>query len=70
MPGSGDYSFEVTAETLSRESLTVDKRVIGIIDSVKYIDGQAYLIVGGYKVDLSTIIEVEQDDGSASNYNN
>jgi len=70
MLGSGDYSFEVTAETLSGESLTVDKRVIGVIDSVKYIDGQAYLIVGGYSVSLSTIIEVEQADGSASNYNN
>jgi len=68
--GSGDYSYEVTARTLSGESLIVNKRVIGVIDSVKYIDGQAYLIVGGYKVALSTIIEVEQAGGTASNYNN
>lgn len=68
--GSGDYSYEVTAMTLSGESLIADKRVIGVINSVKYIDGQAYLIVGGYKVALSTIIEIEQAGGTASNYNN
>ena len=68
--GSGDYSYEVTARTLSGESLIVNKRVIGVINSVKYIDGKAYLIVGGYKVDLSTIIEVEQAGGTASYYSN
>jgi len=54
----GDYSYEVTALTGTGESITVEKRVIGAVDSVKYIDGKAYLMVGGYKVDLSTIIEI------------
>lgn len=59
----GTYSYEVTASALSGEDIIVSKRVIGPVDSVKYIDGRAYLIVGGYKVDLSTIIEILNEGG-------
>jgi len=62
------YSYEVTASSPSGESIGVSKRVIGPVDSVKYIDGRGYLIVGGYKVDLSTIIEILHEGGLNVNY--
>jgi flagellar basal-body rod modification protein FlgD len=63
---AGNYTYEVSAVTLTGESITVENRVIGFVQAVKYLDGKAYLIVdGGYKVDLSTIIEIEQSDGSS-----
>lgn len=54
----GNYSYEVTAINAAGDTITASKRVIGVVDSVKYQDGMAYLIVGGYKISLSTIIEI------------
>ncbi len=54
----GSYSYEVTATNSAGDTITASKRVIGVVDSVKYQDGMAYLIVGGYKISLSTIIEI------------
>ena len=65
----GTYSYEVSASTLTGENVDVSKRVIGPVESVKYVDGRAYLIVGGYKVDLSTIIEILDGDSLNVNYN-
>jgi flagellar basal-body rod modification protein FlgD len=65
----GEYSYEVTATTKTGETITSSKRIIGPVDAVKYIDGKAYLTVGSYKVDMSTIIEIV-NDGRSSNQNN
>ena len=66
----GDYTFEVTAKDSSDESVGVKTRIIGIVQSVRYEDGQGYLIVEGRKIDMSDIIEInlpaESDDGSSS----
>jgi len=61
----GDYSYEIHATSQTGEEIAVAKRVIGEIDSVKYEDGKAYLMVDGYKLDLSTIIEIVQNSNSA-----
>lgn len=67
--GPGSYSYEVSGMTTAGETVTTQKLVIGLVSSVKYIDGLAYLIVGGgFQVDLSTIIEIEQSDNPMSNY--
>jgi len=55
---SGEYSYEVSASTRTGEQITATKRIIGVVDAVKYLEGTAYLNVGAYKVDLSTIIEI------------
>jgi len=62
----GEYSFEVHATSQTGEEITASKRVIGVVSSVKYMDGKAYLIVGGYKLDLSSIIEVVENSNSGS----
>jgi flagellar basal-body rod modification protein FlgD len=65
---AGDYTFEVSATTTDGKQITSAERVIGVIDSVRYLDGKAYLMVDGYKVDLSTIIEiVDSGNGTHSN---
>lgn len=64
----GAYSYEVSASSLTGENIIVSKRVIGPVESVKYIEGRAYLIVGGYRVDLSTIIEILDGEGLNVNY--
>ncbi|MCD6161899.1 MAG: flagellar hook assembly protein FlgD [candidate division Zixibacteria bacterium] len=67
--GPGLYSYEVSGTTTAGETVTTQKRVIGMVNSVKYIDGKAYLFVGGgFQVDISTIIEIEQSDNPMSNY--
>ena len=65
--GSGTYSFEVHATNAAGDEITANKRVIGVVDSVRYEDGQAFLIVDGYKVDLASIIEIV-DSGSLSTH--
>jgi len=63
----GKYSYEISASTANGEQVTSSKRVIGAVDSVQYIDGRAYLAIGGYKVDLSTIIEIVNGNSSQRN---
>lgn len=64
--GSGTYSYEVHASTATGEEIAADKRVIGVVRSVKYEDGKAYLVVAGYKVDLGSIIEIVDGGNSAA----
>ena len=65
----GDYTFEVTAKDSSDEAVGVETRLVGIVESVRYEDGQGYLIVGGRQIDMSDIIEINlpSDSGSGSN---
>jgi flagellar basal-body rod modification protein FlgD len=63
---SGNYTFEVTAKDSTGGEITADPRIIGTVDSVRYEDGQGYLIINGQKVALSDIIEVIQGDQSGS----
>ncbi len=64
----GSYSFEVHASTAAGDEIESEERVIGVIEKVKYVDGQAYLIVGGYKVNLSTVIEVVDQGSQATTH--
>ena len=64
----GQYSYEVHATTLSGAEVSVENRVIGNVESIKYEDGMAYLVIGGYEVDLSSIIEIIDGDYTLSSY--
>lgn len=55
---AGDYTFTVTATDEAGNAVAADTRRIGVVDSVRYEDGQGYLIVGGQRIALSDIIEV------------
>lgn len=66
----GTYSFDVHATSVTGEEIAADKRVIGEVDSVKYEDGLAYLIVDGYRVNLGSIIEIVQGSDHTTRYQN
>jgi flagellar basal-body rod modification protein FlgD len=61
--GAGNYTFSVTAKNQAGETVSVQTRRVGIVESVRYEDGQGYLIVDGQKIALSDIIEVNLDGG-------
>lgn len=64
--GVGTYTFEVNASTTTGTAVDVEVRVVGYVEKVKYVDGSAYLVVGGYEVDLSDIIEVIEAGSDSS----
>jgi flagellar basal-body rod modification protein FlgD len=63
---AGEYTFQVTAKDSAGKDIKVETRRIGIVDSVRYIDGQGYLMVDGQKISLSDIIEVVEPGSSGS----
>jgi flagellar basal-body rod modification protein FlgD len=55
---AGNYTYSVSATNQAGETVTAETRRIGIVESVRYEDGQGYLIVNGQKISMSDIIEV------------
>ncbi len=66
---AGNYTFTVTATNAAGETVASETRRIGMVDSVRYEDGQGYLIVGGQRISLSDIIEVVLPGHSSSRPN-
>lgn len=60
----GEYTFSVTATDTEGESVNVVTRVVGIIDSVRYENGMGYLMIGGQKISMSDIIQINLADMS------
>ncbi|MEE9553073.1 MAG: flagellar hook capping FlgD N-terminal domain-containing protein [candidate division Zixibacteria bacterium] len=60
----GEYTFSVTATDTEGESVNVETRVVGIIDSVRYENGMGYLMIGGQKISMSDIIQINLADTS------
>jgi flagellar basal-body rod modification protein FlgD len=67
---AGTYTFEVTAKNHNGESVTADTRRVGVVDSVRYENGQGYLIIDGQKISLSDIIEINTPGSSSMKPNN
>ena len=66
---AGNYTFAITAKDANGNDVTAETRRVGIVESVRYEDGQGYLIVDGQKISMSDIIEVNLP-GSSSSHNN
>ena len=60
----GEYTFTVTAKDGAGNDLEVETRVVGIIDSVRYEDGQGWLMIGNQKISMSDIIQINLPDSS------
>ncbi len=58
----GEYSFEITAKDSSDESVGVQARIVGIVDSVRYLDGRD-IWLNGQRIEMSDIIEINLPDG-------
>jgi flagellar basal-body rod modification protein FlgD len=55
---AGNYTFSVTAKNTAGETVSAETRKVGIVESIRYEDGQGFLIVNGQKIALSDILEV------------
>lgn len=56
---SGSYNYQVNLKNTDGQAVTVSSYRTGKVDSVKYIGGQAYLLVGGAYISLSQVREVK-----------
>lgn len=55
---AGSYTFEVELYDVNGEALTSEGYLVGTVDGVKYVQGQAYLGVDGVYVPLSEVLEI------------
>jgi flagellar basal-body rod modification protein FlgD len=56
---SGDYTYQVNLKNTDGQTITVSNYRTGTVDSVKYVGGQAYLLVDGAYISLSQVREVK-----------
>ncbi|NOZ08257.1 MAG: flagellar hook assembly protein FlgD, partial [FCB group bacterium] len=55
---AGDYTFSVRAENDQGVSVSTTTYLTGVIESVKFENGMAMLIVNGQEVPFSQVLEV------------
>lgn len=58
----GTYTFRVTATDGEGNSIDVNPLVMGSVDVVKFVNGEAVLVIGGVEVAISQIIEIYQEE--------
>jgi flagellar basal-body rod modification protein FlgD len=56
---SGSYNYQVNLKDTKGQAVGVSTYCTGTVDSVKYIDGQAYLLVDGAYIQLAQVREVK-----------
>lgn len=56
---SGSYSYDVNLRDANGQAVTVSNYRTGVVDSVKYVSGEAYLLVDGAYIPLSDVREVK-----------
>lgn len=56
---SGNYTYQINLKDTNGQAVTVSNYRTGTVDSVKYVDGQAYLLVNGAYIPLSQVREVK-----------
>ena len=66
----GIYTFAVTAKDTSGASVTATTYTYGLVDGVKFVNGNAILLMGDLDITLSSILEIlsagsESDDGGS-----
>jgi flagellar basal-body rod modification protein FlgD len=55
---NGDYRFTVAAVDVAGSPVDVETSTQGIVEGVEYVDNRAQLVVGGNRVDLSSVLSV------------
>ena len=54
----GEYTFQVTAVDSAGNNIMVLPYMLGTVEGVQYLEGQAYLIIDGTRIALGDVIEV------------
>jgi flagellar basal-body rod modification protein FlgD len=55
---SGDYTINVTAKDIQDNNVNAIQYVMGRVEGVRFVDGQAYLVINGKEVSISELNEV------------
>jgi len=66
---SAEYEFEVAATDSAGIVVGSQTRIEGRVESVRYQDGQGYLIINGQRLALSDIIEINSGDSQDNDDN-
>jgi flagellar basal-body rod modification protein FlgD len=56
---SGNYTYQIDLKDTNGQAVSVSNLRTGTVESVKYVDGQAYLLVDGSYIPLAQIREVK-----------
>jgi flagellar basal-body rod modification protein FlgD len=59
---AGVYQIQIVAQDASGASVAVDTYRLGRVDSVEYVDGNAYLLVDGQRIALGDIQRISKSD--------
>lgn len=65
---AGDYFVRITASTLDGEQLGVLPVIVGLVDGVKFVDGNPILQVSGRDVPFGAVIQIMEGDNESSNW--
>jgi len=63
---SGTYYFDVTATAADGNDIAVTTFMVGQVTGVRYMDNQAFLLVGEQEVPLANVIEIVQPGSPSS----
>lgn len=58
----GTYTYSVSAENAEGETVAVVQILSGVVDVVKFKDGEAFLSVNGVDISISDILEIYEDE--------
>ncbi|BDG07974.1 flagellar hook assembly protein FlgD [Anaeromyxobacter paludicola] len=64
---AGDYKIAVSAYKANGDKVGVTERSTGTVTGVRYENGAALLLVGGRKVPLSDVLEIDQHQATSTN---
>jgi len=56
--GTGDYTFSVAAKDDQGDPVSAATYLKGVIESVKFENGMAMLVVNGHEIPFSQVLEV------------
>jgi flagellar basal-body rod modification protein FlgD len=56
---AGNYNYQIDLKDTNGQPVTVSNYRTGKVESVKYVDGQAYLLVDGAYIPLAQVREVK-----------
>lgn len=56
----GVYRYEVTADGPGESQIALNSYLVGLVEGIRYRDGQAWLVVGDDEFGLGSVIEVMQ----------
>lgn len=62
----GVYSVEYAAETVNGTAVGISGFLLGRVDGIRFVDGNAWLMMDGMEITLADVLEVRESSGAES----